>query len=1246
MFAHLHTHTEYSELDGLSKVSALAARAKGLGQESLAITDHGNLYGAIGFYRACESEGIRPVLGMEAYVAPGDRRDKSAGREAASNSFHMVLLAQNEQGWRNLIQLSTRGHLEGFYYRPRIDRELLAEYSEGLIVLSGCPSSELQRALIREDLAEARRVVEWYREVFGDRYYLEIQRHQELPQFEPPLAHTVALSREFGIPLVATQDAHYCEPGDHDAHDLLLCIGTNAVRTDEKRFRFDGEDFYLTSESYMDEVFADIPEAVTNTQLVAERCEVKLEFGRLRLPQPEIPAGKTALEHLTDIGFSGLRQRYGDPPQTHIDRLRYELHVIEETGFAEYFLIVMDFAHFARDRGIARAVRGSAAASLVLYCLEITDIDPMEYSLVFERFLNLERREMPDIDMDFADNRRDEVIRYVAEKYGRDRVAQIITFGTLGAKAAIRDSGRALGVPLGDTDRVARMVPNQLNISVADAISQSQEMQAAKQSDSTVEELLSYAQRLNGVVRNTSTHAAGVVISQEPLAENVPLRRPVNESSDEGWIPMTQWGMDEVASVGLLKMDFLGLTNLTILEEAVGLCQEHEGVEIDYVNLPDGDQKTFDLLASGDTFGVFQLESGGMRRVVADLKPTSVRDLAALLALYRPGPMEHIPRFIESKHGRQAVSYPHDDLGEILDDTYGVIVYQDQVLHIARKFAGYTLGQADIMRKAMGKKIAAVMVGERGNFLEGALGNGYTEQEAQTIFELIEPFAGYAFNKAHAVSYGAIAYQTAWFKAHYPAPYMAAVLRAASGNSDRIREAAAECGRLDIPLLLPDVNRSEATFTLEKMADGRSAIRFGLGTIKNVGRTAVEPLIAERTENGLIQNASDLAERLDSKTMNRRALEALAKAGAFDEIESRGAMVAAAEDIIKRARRAQELRDSGQTSMFDLFGAEVETPTPTVTLEEDMDATPHEQLNWERELLGAYVSEHPLKAATLALQSRVDAQLSELTEDMSGNTQTVAGLVNGVRQLTTRKGDQFAAVMLEDLSGTAEVTVWPDQWAVTKDVWQPNQIVITTVNIRTRMDRLTLAVEDVTAWNESMASAPAAEVLGGSGGTVTVPPIKQVASPPWMSKPRQPLPGPEPVAVVDPVEEAVDRPLAVPTPIPVAEPEPELESGPIELALWITIEESGNEGADVELMEQLENGLKALKMVHQGSDAIYLRVRSGEQVEVLVCSDDWRLKANEQVVQIVAGTLGERGSVRMAPLPQQAVRAGDSAAGL
>ena len=1212
MFAHLHTHTEYSELDGLSKIPALVARVKALGQESLAITDHGNLYGAIAFYRACHAEGIRPVLGMEAYVAPGARTDRSSGRETASNLFHLVLLAQNQQGWRNLIQLSTRGHLEGFYYRPRIDRELLAQYSEGIIVLSGCPSSELQRSLQREDEAEARRIISWYREVFGDRYYVELQRHEGLPQFEPPLKRTVALANELELPLVATQDAHYCEPGDHDAHDLLLCIGTNAVRTDEKRFRFDGEDFYITSESEMAERFSDLPQSVTNTQLLAERCDVRLDFDRLRLPQPEIPPGKTALEHLTDIAHRGLEQRYGSPTPAQLERLGYELHVIEETGFAEYFLIVMDFAQFARDRGIAKAVRGSAAASLVLYCLEITDIDPLEHSLVFERFLNLERREMPDIDMDFADRRRDEVIRYVAEKYGNDRVAQIITFGTLGPKAAIRDTGRALGVPLGETDRIAKMVPMRPNMTFDDALRESSELQAAQRDDPIVGELLSYARRLSGVVRNTSTHAAGVVISQEPLAENVPLRRPVNETSDEGYIPMTQWGMSEVAAVGLLKMDFLGLANLTILEEAVKLTREHEGVEVDFMALPDGDRATYEMLAKGDTFGVFQLESGGMRNVVTDLRPTSIKELAALVALYRPGPMDHIPTYIASKHGTAPVRYPHDDLRELLDDTYGVIVYQDQVLQIAQKFAGYTLGAADVMRKAMGKKDEAVMREERGNFIRGALDLGYSQRDAETIFELILPFAGYAFNKAHAVSYASIAYQTAWFKANHREPYMAAVLRSAAGNSDRVQAAAADCSRRGIPLLLPDINRSDSTFTLERLADGRSAIRFGLGTIKNVGRAAVEPLIAEVREHGPIQSANDLVQRLDARAMNRRALEALAKAGAFDGIESRGAMVSAAEDMIKRAREAQELRDSGQSTMFDLFGEEVATPTSLLVLQEGVDATAQEQLNWERELLGAYVSRHPLQSASRAMQNRVTSPLSGLDEQSVGMTHTVLGLVTGVRSLTTRKGDPFAAVAIEDLSGTAEVTVWPDQWAITKQLWEPNQIVLTTVNIRQRGDRLTLAVESVEQYVErplaageeldepepttaDPVAAPGVAEAGPSTPSVAVPPIRQAPAPPWMEKPRQPAPA-------SPPSQMSVEPLPASTPVAAngADAAPSDEDG---RELWITIEESGDEESDVLLMDQLENGLKAMKMMHRGSDPVLLRIRFGNQISVLACSD-------------------------------------------
>ena len=1093
MFAHLHTHTEYSELDGLAKIEPLVERARSMGQQALAITDHGNLYGAIDFYQAARKAGIRPLLGMEAYVAPGSRTERGEPRSASTAYHHLVLLAQNGEGWRNLIQLATKAHLEGFYYKPRVDRELLAEHSAGLIALSGCPSGELHKALEAGDKQQAHRIAAWYRETFDDRYYLEIQRHQQLQRFEPVLKQTVQLAHETGIPLVATQDAHYCDPGDHDAHDLLLCIGTNATRDEEKRFRFEGQDFYLTDEQYMlgDDMFADLPEAVTNTQLVAERCDLTLEFDRLQLPETDLREGETADERLAELACSGLDQRHPNAPPSYRERLDYELSVVRETGFAEYFLIVMDFSKFAAREGIAKTVRGSAAGSLILFCLGITDIDPLEYKLVFERFLNPERREMPDIDMDFADNRRDEVIRYVAEKYGRDRVAQIITFGTLGAKAAIRDTGRALGMGLSDVDRIARLIPNQLNITLKEAVAQTTELRDAGRSDPDVQELLKQAQRLNGVVRHASTHAAAVVISRDPLSENVPLRRPVNESDESESIPMTQWAMDQCAAVGLLKMDFLGLTNLTILNAAVELVRKHEGVEIDPLTLPDGDAKTYDMLARGETFGVFQLESGGMRRTVADLKPESVNDLAALLALYRPGPMEHIPRFIDSKHGRERVTYPHPDLAETLDDTYGVIVYQDQVLHIARKFAGYTLGEADVMRKAMGKKVPEIMQAERGKFLSGAQALGYSQRDAETIFDLIEPFAGYAFNKAHAVCYAAIAYQTAWFKANYPAPYMAAVLRAAAGNSDRVREAAAECARLKIKLLPPNINLSGVTFDLERFADGRPAIRFGLATVKNVGRAAVEPLIAEREAKGRIVDIDDLCERIDAKSLNRRALESLAKAGTFDDLMPRGAMVASAADVLRRARRAQELRDSGQTSMFDLFGNEVATPTPLIEEhdEESIDVTPSEQLHWERELLGAYVSQHPLQAAAQALGPHVTNSLSELEEDLIGQTVSVAGLVNNVRQLTTRKGDQFCAVEIEDLSGVQELTVWPEQWRATKAIWTTNQIVLAKVSVKSRGgDRLTLSVEHVEAWDRQphqRRAGPPGRRDGARGGSGT-----------------------------------------------------------------------------------------------------------------------------------------------------------------
>ena len=1066
MFTHLHTHTEFSLLDGLSKIDPLLERARSLGQEAIAITDHGNLYGAIDFAKGAKSAGLHPILGIEAYVAGGNRRDRDS--RARWDYHHLVLLAQNNVGWHNLVTLATRAHLEGFYYRPRMDRELLAEHSEGLIALSGCPSGELHGALAEERWDDARAIAAWHRELFGDRYYLEIQNHAD-PKFTPVIPRLVTLSRETGIPLVATHDSHYCAPEDALTHEVLLCIGTNSTMDQADRFRLDGDDYYLTSEAEMRERFPDLPEAIDITTAIAERCDVTLEFGRLQLPEPDLPSGTSAQEHLAALALQGLEQRYGEPTPEQIDRLNHELEVVQQTGFAEYFLIVRDFAQFARRRRIAMGVRGSAAASIILYCLDITDIDPLRHNLVFERFLNAERREMPDIDMDFADNRRDEVIRYVADKYGHDRVAQMITFGTLGARAALRDTGRALGMPFPDTDRVARLVPGQINITLDEALDQSADLRRSYETEPPIRKLIEQARKLEGVARHAGTHAAAVVIARDPLMQNVPLQRPPR--GDEHSIPMTQWAMNQCAEIGLLKMDFLGLTNLTILSGAVELIEELTGAHLDYLDLPEGDAATFELLGRGETFGIFQLESAGMRRYVQALRPSSLAEVAALVALYRPGPMEHIPRYIRANHGEEAIQYPHPDLAETLDETYGVIIYQDQVLQIAQKFAGYTLGQADVMRKAMGKKIEAVMQAERGGFVAGARERGYSEADATTVFDLIEPFAGYAFNKAHAVCYGSIAYQTAYLKAHYPVPYMTAVLRAAADNTDRIGLAAAECGRLGMPLLPPDLNRSQQTFSVEALADGRQGIRFGLANVKNVGSGAIDALIAEREANGAYASLEELCRRADLRALNKRALESLIKAGALDGLAPRGPALAGIDRLVRLGQRERELKASGQTTMFDLFGEEVATPRPELLLDElsNADVTRAELLQWEKEFLGAYVSEHPFQRAAAALEPHVTAQAAEISEEMEGQDAVVAGTVTLVRPLTTRKGQAFCACEIEDLSGSVEVTVWPDLYAATPHLWQDGNILLIHARVRNRAGRLTLAVENVTAYEEAVA---------------------------------------------------------------------------------------------------------------------------------------------------------------------------------
>jgi len=1054
MFTHLHVHTEYSLLDGMCPIPQLISRAKQLGMDSLAITDHGSMYGVIDFYLAAREAGIKPILGCEFYVAPFSRHSREA---ADKNSYHLILLAKNEAGFHNLMQLATKAHLEGFYYKPRLDRELLAEHHHGLVALSACLQGEIPR-LIREGRAdEARKAARWYSEVFGD-FYLEIQRHP-LPELEQVNSELVAMGHELDIPIVATNDVHYVSKEDALSHELLLCIQTNSTIYDEKRLKMPEDSFYLRSPEEMAELFSDLPQALESTQRIVDMCQLELQFGRPLLPEIEIPEGKTADDYLEELCLEGLESRFPQTQPRVVERLQYELDVIRKTDFANYFLVVWDIISFAKEQKILFGVRGSAAASLVLYCLGITDIDPLENGLVFERFLNVERREMPDIDLDFQDDRRDEVISYAAQRYGHDRVAQIITFGTLGARAALRDVGRALGMSYGDVDRIARLVPPTVNITLDRALEENSELSNLYAEDDGARQLIDSAKRVEGIARHASTHAAGVVISREPLTQYVPLQRPTR--GNEGAIAMTQFSMEAIAKIGLLKMDILGLANLTILGKTEEIIAQTRGIDIDLNNIPLDDRKTFELLSSGETTGVFQLEGVGMRRSVKELKPSSFSDVAAMIALYRPGPMQHIPTFIRAKYGLEPIQFPHPALSPILEETYGVIVYQDQVLHIVQALAGYSLGQADIFRKAMGKKIPETMRKERKNFIAGAKKRGFSPEVAKEVFDLIEPFAGYAFNKAHSVSYAMIAYRTAYLKANYPSEYMTAMLTMNAGQTDKIASAVTECHRLDIPVLPPDINKSDVTFAIEKDGE-KKGIRFGLAAIKNVGHGAVKPIVASR-EAGEFKSIEDFCRRADLRAINRRVLESLIKVGALDRFGPRGALLASADRILSVAQREQQLKETGQATMFDLWGEMMPTPMPAVELPET-ELSIRERLAWEKELLGVYLSEHPFSRVARQLASYVTALCGDIGEEIAGQGVVVAGNVTSVRQLSTRDRRPFASAILEDMSGQVEVTAWPETYQRTKELWAEGNILLVEGRVKARGERVQLNCDRVTLY--------------------------------------------------------------------------------------------------------------------------------------------------------------------------------------
>ena len=1110
MFTHLHTHTEYSMLDGISRIPDLVNRTRELGMDAMSITDHGSLYGVVDFYSECKEAGIKPIIGCEFYVAHGSRHDRTPNERTAN---HLVLIAKDNTGYRNLLQLVTLSHLEGFHYRPRIDKELIDRHRSGLICLSGCPSAEVPTLLADGNFQDAKQMVGWYRELFGENYFLELQRHEHIEQLPRINDGLVRLNRETGVPLLVTNDAHYVRQSDHQYQDVYICIQTGTNVMDDKRLRMEDSSYYIRSADEMATLFHDFPKAVDITGEVAQQCNVSLGFGQMHLPRYPTPNNEDADAYLARICWEGFNQRYGINNEAARTRMEYELEVVRQTSFANYFLVVWDIISFVRKQQILFGVRGSAAASVVLYCLGITDIDPMRYNLVFERFLNFERKEMPDIDMDFQDDRRDEVLRYVIDRYGSDRVAQIITFGTLGPKAALRDVGRGLGMSYGDVDRIARMVPFKSR-TIADAMTANPEMSDTYARDAAIRDLVDNAQALEGIVHHVSTHAAGVLIADEPLTETVPLQRP-SRGDENSPVMMTQYSMDPVAKLGLLKMDFLGLTNLTILDRTIKLLDEERGIRIDLSRLTLDDEATYELLGTGNTTDLFQLESAGMQRYIKELKPSDLGDIAAMIALYRPGPMEHIDRFIRSKHGKEQVTYPHPSMKELLDETYGVIVYQDQVLHVLQNFAGYSLGEADTVRKAMGKKIPELMAEERERFVSGAVQQGYSQQMGAEIFNLIEPFAGYAFNKAHSVSYGLISYWTAYFKTHYPLEYMASVLNCRLDHGDRYVASINECTRMGIGIELPDVNGSGVHYTIDTPGDRTQSgkLRIGLAAIKTVGEAAITPIVTERVAKGPYASITDFCRRVDVSGLNRRTLEGLAKAGAFDSLEPRATVIGNLDRIWALAQQATRNRNSGQ---FGMFGEEMDSGAGGTLLELDTsyaDYTPQEKANLEKEYLGVALSYNPLLALAAITPGDAYNSVDQLDEEMLSSTVTLLGHIAAVTERYTRDNRKFLRVDLAMVGGQVEAMVWPDSLEKTAHVWQQGRVARVTGRLQIRGDDFSIACYDAQEYElpENAPMVSASQVAPESASKPAAPSPGNGAKSP-RSNGSKPAPTPSPAA--------------------------------------------------------------------------------------------------------------------------------------
>ncbi len=1029
-FTHLHVHTEYSLLDGSCKIKEIAERAKELGMDSLAITDHGVMYGVIEFYRAAKAAGIKPVIGCEVYVAPGSRFDKETGSNE-EKYYHLVLLAENNTGYSNLMKIVSKAFVEGFYYKPRVDYELLKEYGEGIIALSACLAGEVQRYLARGFYEEGKKAALKYQEIFGKgNYFLELQDHG-IPEQKAVNSGLLRMSKELGIDLVATNDVHYINAEDAQAHDILLCIQTQKKVQDQDRMRYEGGQYYLKSEEEMKALFPYALEALENTHKIAKRCNVEIEFGVTKLPRYDVPQGFTSWEYLNHLCYEGLHKKYPAAEQELEERLKYELDTIRTMGYVDYFLIVWDFINYAKQNHIIVGPgRGSAAGSIVSYCLGITDIDPMKYDLLFERFLNPERVSMPDIDVDFCYERRQEVIDYVVEKYGKDRVVQIVTFGTLAPRNCIRDVGRALDLPYATVDTVAKMIPNEIGITIEKALKGNQDLRNLYQGDGEIKYLIDMAKRLEGLPRHTSMHAAGVVISQKSVDEYVPLSR-----ASDGTI-VTQFVMTTLEELGLLKMDFLGLRTLTVIQNAVKFAERSKGRKLDMNNIDYNDKAVLDYIGTGKTDGIFQLESGGMKGFMKELKPRNLEDIIAGISLYRPGPMDFIPKYLEGKNNSESITYDCPQLEKILKPTYGCIVYQEQVMQIVRELAGYTLGRSDLVRRAMSKKKASVMEKEQHNFVygneeegvKGCIANGISETIAVKIYNDMMDFAKYAFNKSHAAAYAVVSYQTAYLKYYYPVEFMAALMTSVIDNTAKVSEYIMASRNLGIRILPPDINEGESGFSVSD-----NAIRYGLSALKSVGHTVIDIVVRERETRGKFKNLTDFATRLSGKEVNKRTVESFIKAGAFDSLEgNRRQLMQVYNSVLDKVNEDKKKSITGQMSLFDLVPEE-EKSAYEISLPNVEEYSREELLAFEKEVLGIYVSGHPLEEYEEKWRKSITALTRDFVPDEEGKTAVadneaviIGGMITNITIKPTKNGKTMAFLTLEDLVGTVEVIVFPN----------------------------------------------------------------------------------------------------------------------------------------------------------------------------------------------------------------------------